>query len=100
MMQRERGKWLDYWADGDWWDAVFDPFFEIIGEGVWALLVAFAVGYALYAWTGTLIIPSVLLALLGGIVITALPPQAAIIGAILVATAMAMALMEIFGRDV
>ena len=91
--------WIDYWAEGEFWDGLFRPISDTMGTGVFALFVGTVLVLALYGWTETMMMPAIVLALFGGILIAAAPAEAAIIGTLMVVVAVSIAILSIWGED-
>ncbi|MCU4926927.1 hypothetical protein OB905_13210 [Halobacteria archaeon AArc-dxtr1] len=90
-------EWYRYLGEGEFWDALFQPHIDTVGTAGLAMLIGVPLILSLYAWTGTFLIPAIILALFGGIMIMAAPPQLAIIGTLMVVTAVTISLLSVWG---
>jgi hypothetical protein len=75
--------------NGEWADVVFGPAVEASSAAVVSLLIVGGVFVSLATWTESYTIPVIWLIIGGGALFTLLPGQARVIGAILVALAVA-----------
>lgn len=87
--------WVKDVNAGNLWDALFGPTYAIVGEAGFALFATAVTATALFAWTRSLVAVGSWLAIISGVVLTALPPRAAFVGYVLLAVAMALGLYEI-----
>lgn len=86
---------LDQWGNGEIFDAIVTRIDVVMGFAVAAMII-FTVGYvALYWWSKTHAVPSVVLTLLAGVVFQAVPGPLARAGWILMAISGTIALFAI-----
>lgn len=73
MMQLQAAPIQD-WLDGDWNSAIFDPVPNLIGEGLWAVLIVGVLVVAYYvAGDSSIAAPTVLSMLIAAMAIPLLP---------------------------
>lgn len=89
--------YIDMWSALDFLDAILSPFTDAMGMAPFTLVIGTVLTLSLYAWSGTFLMPAIVLALFGGLMIAAAPPQAAFIGTMMVVCAITMALLAIRG---
>lgn len=92
----ERGDAISYFEEAEFWDAIFEPIYATMGYTGFGMMAGTVIVLSLYSWTGTLLMPAIVLALFGGTMILAAPPAAAYIGTIMVAVAVATAFYTIY----
>lgn len=63
------------WTQGDWMNAVWQPYVSLLGQGMTGTILAGALILAFWIHTGDIVMPSILVLLLGGILTAALPGQ-------------------------
>lgn len=98
-MTTEPEHWYEYWGELRFWDGIFQPIDDTMGIVVFALFVGSFLSLSLYSWTETIMTPAIILALFGGLLIGYAPPQAAIVGTLMVVVALSIALLSIWGED-
>jgi hypothetical protein len=77
------GAYQEFWINGQFFDAVFCPFGDVLGGVGFALFVFGAIGLSLYIYSGSVVMPLVLTLILGSVVVTQLPSIAAqLVGAV------------------
>ena len=94
----DRPHYIDALEEGLNPDIFLDPLLDTIPMEAFAMIVIATVGISMYSWTGSMLPGSILAALFGGILIMALPPQAAGVVVLIVAASVAIALYTIW-RD-
>lgn len=85
----------EFVVNGQFFDAVWCPFGDVMGGIVFALLFFAPLGISLYIFSGSIILPFVLFLILGSVVVVQLPGLAATLvgGVILLAIALGGTLM-------
>lgn len=80
------GDYTEYWeflTNGQFFDAIYCPYGDLLGGVVLALLFFAPSAMALYIYSGSIILPFVLFLILGSVVIVQLPGAATtIVGAV------------------
>lgn len=61
---------------GQFFDAVYCPFGDLLGGAVFALLFFGVIALALYVYTDSVAVPVVVTILIGSVVVVQLPPEA------------------------
>lgn len=84
-------KYADLWASGDWFDAVVQPFLDLLGP-IFPLVVGLGVAGMLFVWSGSMALPIVVMILIGGLLIPVMPPEAQAVGGGLLLLGIALAL--------
>lgn len=91
--------WVAVWNNSNFYQGVFGPYFQQIGEPmVTALLGTFYV-VSLWWYTESLFPPAVVLVLFVGVLLFSVPPVFAAVGTLVVTIALAMAYSSVFGGD-
>jgi len=89
--------WLDLWENGQWFEATYRPYIELLGRPAVALLLGAPLTLALWIQTESLTVPGTLLALFLGLMLSNAPPSAAIVGYLIVVIAVMLAYRSISG---
>lgn len=93
-------EWMDLWFEGDWWTALFEPYFQLVGEPGVLLIVGAPTTIAFWIQTGSIYTPAALLALFAGFLLAGAPPAATIVGYLLIVVAIMFSYRSIFnGRS-
>ena len=92
----DRNRWLLELTEGLDPSVFMDAFYATMPATVFGLLVIVPVGFSIYSYTQSFLPVAVLLALFGGAVLMALPPQAALIASITVAIVLAVSLYTVW----
>lgn len=98
MDRDDRGEYIHYFIEEQFWDGIFEPLFAIMPRSIFALFVGGMMLLSIYSYTESLTVPGIVLALFGGVIIMALPPAAATIATLVVVVVFALALWAIFNR--
>lgn len=77
------GEYAGYWASGDWFTAIAQPFMDLLGP-VAPLMLGLGLGGMLFVWSGTLALPIVVFMLIGSMIIPLGPPQMQVAGYLLI----------------
>lgn len=88
-------EWFEYFAEGEFWDGIFTPIRDVMGMSAFAMFGGVVMFVSIYTWSGTLLLPTIILALFGGTLIAVAPPQVALIGTLMVVTAVAITLLTL-----
>lgn len=67
----------DSWTSGDWLEAIFEPYSALLGEPVVGTVLGGALVTAMYIYTDDLAMPTVILLLLSGVLLSVLPGDVA-----------------------
>ena len=92
----DRERWLLELTEGLDPSVFMDAFYEVMPATVFGLLVIVPVGFSIYTYTQSFLPVAVLLALFGGVILMALPPQAAMIASLVVAIVLAISLYTVW----
>jgi hypothetical protein len=68
-------KYADAWGDGSWFEALVEPFMDLLGP-VFPLVVGLAIAGIMYVYSGGMALPVAVLILIGGMLMPFLPPAA------------------------
>jgi hypothetical protein len=88
--------WIDMWMAGDWWDALFQPYFIQVPRSAVILILGMPMSLALWIQSGSLGVPAVPLILFAGLLLGGAPPGASVVGYLLAVVAVAYAYREVF----
>lgn len=70
-----------YFMDHNLWDGIFQPWVTgVNGWPIFAMLIAIPVTIALYSWSETIYMPTIVVALLGGVILSSVPGLLATVG--------------------
>lgn len=72
--------WLQYWKNGEWFKATFQPLVWRLGEAGLTLLIAAPFNLALWQQTESLRMPAIMIALFVGLMLGGAPANAVIVG--------------------
>jgi hypothetical protein len=89
---------LDMLKNGKYLEFVAAPFEARMGLAAFALVISGTVTLGLWTWTEEFMVPAIVLALFGGVFVTVVPGQAALIGVGIVLIALSLAFWAIW-RD-
>ena len=98
MTRDDRGEYIEFWAEEELWDGLFETLTMQMPEAVLTMFIGGVTVIALYSWTESVTLPAVVLALFGGIVIALAPAPVAIILTIAVTIVVGLVLYAIYGR--
>lgn len=87
VLQSSDPDWLQYWKDGDWFNATFRPLVWRLGEEGVTLLIAAPFTLALWQQTETIRIPAIMLVMFLGLLLGGAPAGAALGGYLMVVLA-------------
>lgn len=88
-----------YYMDHNLWDGIFEPI--VSGVGGWpilGILFAIPVVIGLYSWSETMYMPTIVVALLGGVILSSVPGLLATVGFRLIVMVTAFMLLMIWIR--
>jgi hypothetical protein len=81
---------LGEWLNGNWFDAMLAPYYNLIGEAGFALMIVAPMSWGLYARSGDIRVPAIVLVLFMGLLIGGVPASLSIALYLLVAVAFAL----------
>jgi len=89
--------WLDPWRNGNWLEGAIRPFIWRLGRPAFILLLGAPFSLGLWIQTESMILPAVFLTLFMGLILGGAPPEATLVGYILVVAATLIAYRSISG---
>lgn len=78
VLQSDQPGLLGEWLNGNWFDAMLAPYYDLLGESGFALLIVVPMSWGLYARSGDVRVPGIVLALFMGLLIGGVPPALSI----------------------
>jgi hypothetical protein len=90
----------DTWTQGDWWNAILEPYYALLGEALVGTILAGALIVGFWIYSGDVVLPSILVLLLGGILVTVLPGEVVGIARVMIVIGMTAALLAAARRYV
>lgn len=89
--------WLSVWESGNWLEGMVGPYVELVGRSAVVLLVGAPFTMALWIQTESLTLPAVILTLFMGLALGGAPPEATLVGYLMVVVATLLAYRSITG---
>lgn len=90
FLQSDQPGLVGEWLNGNWFDTLLAPFYGVVGETGFALLIVAPMSWGLYARSGDIRVPGVVLVLFMGLMVGGVPPSLSIALYLLVAVGMAI----------
>lgn len=85
------GKYSRMWGSGDWFNAMVQPFLDLLGP-IFPLATGLALAGILFIYSGSMALPIVTMIIIGGMLIPFLPPAAQSASLLLMLVGIAFAL--------
>jgi hypothetical protein len=89
--------WLEVWRSGDWLRGILGPFVELLGRETFVLLLGAPLSLGLWIQTQSMVVPAVILTLFMGLILGGAPPEATLIGYVVVIVATLLAYRSVSG---
>jgi len=89
--------WIEFWKNGQWFEGAVRPYIHLLGREAMLLLLGAPLTLALWIQTESLTIPSTILVLFFGLLLSGAPPGATLVGYIMVVVATVIAYRSITG---
>lgn len=90
----------DAWTQGDWWNAILEPYNLLLGEAIVGTVLAGSLIVGFWIYSGDVVLPSILVLLLGGILTAILPGEVVGIARAMIVFGMSAALLAAARRYV